>query len=196
MRLHAVAILGVFVAPALLMGQQEPEPLAQEHWAIQVAVLDGRSRDVGLAKFLSSRTQIGLGVGFRSFTRDQKRSDGAEERDRDITELAVRAQLRQFLTTTDEIAPYLTLSVAPGFFSADETFNFPDGDQAVVATRDFSIVTRAGGGMEWFPADQLGVAGFTGIRVEYRDSEFGGVSESQEWEIDTFTTSVTLRYYW
>lgn len=196
MRIPAIAMLGLLVTPALLMGQQEPEPLAEESWGVQVAVLDGRSQDVGIGKFVSRRTQIALGVGFRSFSRDQERSNDVEERDRDITELVVRAQLRRFLTTTDEIAPFLTLSVAPGFFGADETFNSPDGEQSVVTTRDFSIVSRAGGGVEWFPADQLGMAGFAGIRVEYREREFGRVLDEQEWEIDTFTTSATLSYYW
>lgn len=196
MRPLRLALTTVLLLPTPLLGQSEPRPLREQSWAAQIAVLDGESGDVGVAKLISNRTQLGLNVGFSSFSRDRERSDGAEERELDTTEFTVRAELRRYVAPDEKVAPFLTLSVAPGLFDADEEFTFPDGDQTTVRTEAFFVTTRVGGGAEWFPTGSVGISGFAGLKVEYLDRDSGGVSDTTEWEIDTFTTSVTLRYYW
>lgn len=179
--------------PGGLQAQDAPEPFGDGAWSVQAAVLGAEEPEIGVARQLGHRTQVGLNVGL--IFQEQEEDEDAGRFDRlTRNEVTIRPELRRYVGVTEEVAPFVGASVGVTFLWASTFVQLADGASRRLELDETVYAPRLSAGVEWFPADRLSAGGAAGLRLRVGDGE-REAAEIDEMEFSTFTGAALLRFY-
>lgn len=168
------ALLPALAADAHAQDRVLPEPGA---WLLRTTVPDGGG-SLAVGRWIGPATSLGLDVAF-SATGGGTEADGVEEERPTRWATVVGVEGRRYVEPSHRIAPFLLGRIDGGWSGGDA-----DGSR--------SLAAAVGIGAEWYPAPNLSLGAWTGLRVGTDRFESAVGDESWRWSVASRVSELQL----
>ena len=197
MRIVPVVAVLLILPSAPLRAQTQPtDRLVPGAWSLSFALPSGGGGSVGLWTMVSRRANLGVNLGF-SFNRTTSKyvdSVSGTLRDDEVRwSIRVEPTVMLYQRLRPNVAPFLL-----GQIGASYGWTGSSSPSESTRWRTWSVYSRLGLGLEWFPVPAVSVNGWMAISIEaafaHSRSNYA-VNDATTFDAGTLTSVLALRIY-